>query len=364
MVNYGLVGCGMMGREHIKNILLLPNSKISGIYEPNQNMRELAKALVSDINFFESIKDLVTKARLDCLVIATPNFRHIEDLYEIKKFLEIPILLEKPAVTKILDIQRLLAFEREYQAPIWIAMEYRYMPVLKEFIAKAYQFTGGIEMLTVREHRFPFLQKVNKWNRFNKYSGGTFVEKCCHFFDIMRLILSSNPVRVMASGAQVCNHLEEFHEGKSADIWDSGYVLVDFENGSRAMLELCMFADASIYQEEISAVGKLGKIECKIIGPKRFWNQRNGDQPESKIIFNERKTKLITKKNIPVDPILLEAGDHNGSTFYQHQKFHQVVLEGKEVEVNIEDGIWAVRIGLAAEISAVKKRAVDLSEVI
>jgi myo-inositol 2-dehydrogenase / D-chiro-inositol 1-dehydrogenase len=57
-------------------------------------------------------------------------------------------------------------------------------------------------MLTIREHRFPFLEKVGDWNRFNRNTGGTLVEKCCHFFDLMRLILRDDPVRVMASGGQ------------------------------------------------------------------------------------------------------------------------------------------------------------------
>jgi predicted dehydrogenase len=48
-------------------------------------------------------------------------------------------------------------------------------------------------MLTIREHRFPFLSKVGDWNRFNRNTGGTFVEKCCHFFDLMRLILKLGP---------------------------------------------------------------------------------------------------------------------------------------------------------------------------
>lgn len=55
--------------------------------------------------------------------------------------------------------------------------------------------------------------------------------------------------------------------------------------------------------------------------------------------------------DITVDPELLEAGDHNGSTFYQHQKFHQAITEGTKVEVTVEDGLKAVVIGLAAQAS-------------
>lgn len=96
---------------------------------------------------------------------------------------------------------------------------------------------GQVKMVAIREHRFPFLVKVNcatqncvlilafyliglqilqvnDWNRFNENTGGTLVEKCCHFFDLMRLFVGSNPMRVMASGAVDVNHKDEMYNGK------------------------------------------------------------------------------------------------------------------------------------------------------
>src|SRR5690606_5061103 len=118
---------------------------------------------------------------------------------------------------------------------IWVAMEYRYMPPIARFLDRLDQATGGLKMLTIREHRFPFLHKVGAWNRFNHSSGGTLVEKCCHFFDLMRLAIRSEPVRVMASAGQAVNHRDEIYDGKTPDIWDNAYVIVDFANGARAM---------------------------------------------------------------------------------------------------------------------------------
>lgn len=40
------------------------------------------------------------------------------------------------------------------------------------------------------------------------------MEKCCHFFDLMRLIVAANPVQVMASGAMDVNHKDEIYDGK------------------------------------------------------------------------------------------------------------------------------------------------------
>ncbi|KAM7271708.1 hypothetical protein ACFE04_030922 [Oxalis oulophora] len=62
---------------------------------------------------------------------------------------------------------------------------------------------------TTTYDRFPFLVKVNVWNRFNINSGGTLVVKCCHFFHSLRLFAGANPVHVMASGALDLNHKDE-----------------------------------------------------------------------------------------------------------------------------------------------------------
>ena len=69
--------------------------------------------------------------------------------------------------------------------------------------------------------------------------------------------------RVIASGGQSVNHLTEVYNGEKADILDNAYVIVEFDNrGPRMLLELCMFAEASKNQEEISIVGNKGKLEA------------------------------------------------------------------------------------------------------
>ncbi|NVJ95174.1 MAG: gfo/Idh/MocA family oxidoreductase, partial [Marivivens sp.] len=238
------------------------------------------------------------------------------------------------------------------------------MPPVAALLECLNEATGGVKMLTIREHRFPFLEKVGDWNRFNRYTGGTFVEKCCHFFDLMRLAIQSEPIRVMASGGQDANHLEESYAGETPDILDNGYVIVDFANGVRAMLELCMFAEGSRYQEEISAVGPTGKVEALVPGPGRFWPEHLGEPPIPQLIVSPRAPKGPELREIPVDPTLLEAGDHNGSTFYQHQKFLELVRGEREApEVSLNDGKMAVLMGMAAQISMREHRTVSLTEI-
>ncbi|MFN4061564.1 MAG: Gfo/Idh/MocA family protein [Paracoccus hibiscisoli] len=360
-ITYGVIGCGMMGQEHLRNIALLPGAAVGAIFEPDAAMRARAAALVPEARFVDSIEALLAQPELDCLLIASPNHRHVEQLQAAAARRPLPVLVEKPLFTDPRDLAAVEALAADYPAPVWVAMEYRYMPPVARLLEMAEAATGGIRMFSIREHRFPFLSKVGNWNRFNDQTGGTFVEKCCHFFDLMRLAMGSDPVRIMATGGQAVNHLDESHDGRVPDIFDHGYVAVEFANGTRAMLELCMFAEGARWQEEISAVGPLGKIEAFVPGPTRFWPDHLGAPPVAQVVVSPRDPKGPQVHEIPVDPTLLEAGDHNGSTFYQHQRFLELVRGQRAApEVTVLDGIWAVRMGLAAQTAMTEGRVVDL----
>ncbi|MEM9349206.1 MAG: Gfo/Idh/MocA family oxidoreductase [Pseudomonadota bacterium] len=359
-VRYGVIGCGMMGQEHIKNIALLPHGEVVSVLDPVPEIADHAAELAGGARVAPTLEDMVRDDRVDALVIVSPNHLHVDQLFEISKIRHLPILCEKPLYTHADQAARLSIFQERYQAPVWVAMEYRYMPPIAALLAEVEAATGGIEMLTIREHRFPFLPKIANWNRFNRNTGGTLVEKCCHFFDLMRLAMKSEPVRVMASAGQAVNHTGESYAGEVPDIWDNGYVIVEFANGKRAMLELCMFAEGSRYQEEIAAVGRDGKIECHVPGPGRFWSEDLGPAPVPRLLVSPRSPKGPVERLVPVDAALLEAGDHNGSTFYQHERFNAVVRGEGAVEVTLTDGARAVAMGLAAQQSALEGRAIAL----
>ncbi len=363
-VRYGIIGCGMMGQEHLRNIALLPGASVTRIFEPDDAMAMASLSLAPGAKRTASQTEVVAAADVDCLLIASPNFRHAEQLREIAALRQLPVLLEKPACTSLADVRDLSRLGRHYQAPIWVAMEYRYMPPVARLTEEVYSAAniGPATMLTIREHRFPFLVKVGDWNRFNRYTGGTLVEKCCHFFDLMRHMTRSEPVRLYASASVAHNHLTERYPDGTPDILDNAYVVVDFAHGQRALLELCMFAEGARYQEEISVVGPLGKAECFVPGPGRFWPEHLGEPPVPKVVISPREPKGPRELEVPVDPVALSAGDHNGSTLYQHQRFNAVVRGQGQVEVTLKDGLAAVVIGLAAQESARTGQAISLTE--
>lgn len=358
-LQYGIIGCGMMGQEHIRNIAFLPDVNVAAICDPDVGMRERSRQLAPEAAIVDTLDAVLDMPALGGLVVASPNHLHVDHLERISSRRPLPTLVEKPLYTVPEDAARIAALQ-SHPAPVWVGMAYRYMPPIASLVEQAEAVTGGVRMLSIREHRFPFLRKVNDWNRFNANTGGTMVEKCCHFFDLMRLILKSEPVRVMASAGQEVNHSDEIIDGQRPDIWDCGYVLVDFESGARAMLELCMFADGSRYQSEISAVGPNGKIECRIPGAHRLLPTEDGACDSPLLIVSPRHGGAAEVHKIPIAPELLAAGSHNGATYYQHVRFASVARGEAAPEVTLDDGALAVSIGLAAQRSAEAGNAVPI----
>ncbi len=355
-VRYGLVGTGMMGVEHLQNLAITPGTVVTAIADPVETSLGWAKAALGEraagVQAFADAATLAASGLVDAVIIASPNFTHrrvLEPLFDAG----LHILCEKPLATTIGDARWIV--ERAAQSPglFWTAMEYRYMPPVTAFVTQVHAGRAGpLRMLSIREHRFPFLPKVGDWNRFSENTGGTMVEKCCHFFDLMRLIIESEPVRVYCSGAMDVNHRDERYDGRTPDIIDNSFTTVDFANGARAMLELSMFAEGAEQQEEIVAVGDRARLEVSI--------------PSGEIVYSPRtgfmQPKAVERSRVDVDPAALAAGHHHGATFYQHQKFFEAVAAGGPVEVTARDGLAAVAMGAAAELSARDKRVVTMNE--
>jgi myo-inositol 2-dehydrogenase / D-chiro-inositol 1-dehydrogenase len=363
-IRYGIVGCGSMGCEHILNLAALPGCEVAAIADTDAGSRDRALALLrKPAQAFQHHVELLQSGLCDAVVIATPNFSHAAIL---RDALATPlhILVEKPLVTRIDDGIDLIRRANGRSAIAWVAQEYRYMPPVAEMIRMAHAGeVGAIHQVAIREHREPFYPKVGDWNRFNANTGGTLVEKCCHYFNLMDLILRENPLRVFASGGQRVNHLDENYAGKRPDILDSAYVIVEYPSGARAMLDLCMFAENSIDNEQIVVVGDQGKLES-LLPSLTLRHGRREDWGRRKVWGQASGTGRGVSVRRVWDTNIAYAGQHFGASFIEHQRFAQAIREGRPAEVTLEEGLRSVATGLAAHSSIDQGRVVALSEVL
>lgn len=350
-IRYAIIGAGMMGNEHIRNIAIIDGAETVAAADPHLPSRDWTRLAMEgkQIDLYEDYRELLAAPdSFDAVLVATPNHTHrqvLEDVFATGKH----VLIEKPLCTTFDDCVWVKEQVRDYPGVVWMGLEYRWMPPVTRFVKEVgASAVGDLKMLTIREHRFPFLQKVGDWNRFNRNSGGTLVEKSCHFFDLMRHIIGSEPRRVMASGGQDVNHLDEQYGGETPDIIDNAFVIVEFQNGVRAAHELCMFVTQFEQREHITATGTKGALEVRI------------PQGELAHTLNTGNDTAYTK--IEVDEKVLAAGHHHGASYYQHLAFQDAIRRDTPPLVTVEDGLISVAMGLAAHRSIEEGRFVDMAE--
>jgi predicted dehydrogenase len=344
----------MMGIEHLLNLVHVPGAEVTAIADPHEGSRAWARQAAPDGVRFEAFEDhqaLVDSGLCDAVIVATPNMTHRDVLLDLLST-DLHLLVEKPLCTTVADCREVLAAADGRRAVTWVGLEYRYMPPVARLIRAVHDGEiGRLRMIAIREHRFPFLQKVGDWNRFNRNTGGTLVEKCCHFFDLMNHIAASRPARVVASGAQDVNHLTERYDGEVPDIIDNAFVIVEYDNGVRASLDLCMFAEGSINSEELSAVGDAGKAEAFLPSKELRIGGRVGGRAG------------VTTATV-IDERVLWEGFHHGSSFLEHLAFLDACRRGSSPAVSLDDGLWSVAVGVAAQLAIDERRSVELAEVL
>jgi myo-inositol 2-dehydrogenase / D-chiro-inositol 1-dehydrogenase len=366
-IRYGIIGCGSMGREHILNLLSTDGCVVTALQDPHAPSIEASLKLLSGAavqpKVFDSVSALLDSDLCDAVVVGTPNYTHAAILREVLAA-DVHVLAEKPLVTTMEDGLDLVRRGKGRKKVTWVAQEYRYMPPVAELIRLAHVGEcGTLQQVAIREHREPFYPKVGDWNRFSANTGGTLVEKCCHYFNLMDHILQEKPLKVYASGGQRVNHLDEKYNGKTPDILDSAFVIVEYPSGARASLDLCMFAENSVDNEHISVVGSTGKIESLIpsltlrVGKREDWGKREvWGQPSG--TGRGVATRRVWDTNIRY------AGQHFGASWIEHQKFAQAIREDKPAEISLEEGLRSVATGMAAHRSIDTGLPVLLSDII
>ena len=353
-IRYGIIGTGMMGCEHISNLVAVDGVEIVAIADPNKEPRQWALDACGDRfspRVHEDYKAILDADDVDALVVASPNFTHIDvmrDIFTTDKH----VMLEKPMCTTLADAMELEKAAKTHKGIVWVGLEYRYMPTINSLIQHLPE-VGAVKMCAIREHRFPFLKKVGDWNRINRNSGGTLVEKCCHFFDLMNQVVPGKPSRVIASGAQSVNHLDELYDGEVPDILDNAYVIVEYDSGARAMLDLCMFAEGSRHEQNIAITGDMGKLDTTVPGDELYISKREGGRSGS-------------ARTVPVamDPRVNHVGKHHGSSYLEHLGFIEAIKEDKPAAVTTHDGLMSVLIGLAGQQSIETGLPVDIDSLL
>lgn len=149
-IRYGIIGVGMMGQEHFRNILVLSGAEVTAIaddvpasIETTLNNMELAEAgCTKHLHVFggdNAAQDLYVANVCDLCIIATPNMTHarVLELCSVHAPGNLHILVEKPMCTTLKDCRQVVKWSKARSGLTLCGLEYSFMSVLDSILAES-----------------------------------------------------------------------------------------------------------------------------------------------------------------------------------------------------------------------------------
>lgn len=171
-----------------------------------------------------------------------------------------------------------------------------------------------------------------------KVSGGIFLDMTIHDFDMARYLLGSEVTEVFAAGGVLVDRAI----GEAGDI-DTAVITMRMANGALAVIDNSRKAVYG-YDQRAEVFGSKGQIAI------------SNDTASSAVLSGENG--VVAEK-----PLYFFLERYMQAYAEEMNEFVDAVVHNKPTPANADDGLQAVRIGLAAKKSYEEKRVVRLSEI-
>ncbi len=349
------MGCGRRGGNLARKVHDAPEFELAAVCDVHEErLRKLGAAY--DTEMTSDFSGLSHREDIQAVAVATPQDSHRDlaiEAFQCGKH----VFCEKPLACTVAQCDEMITAAEEAGRVFIVGQQMRYHFFLQK-IADLIRddVIGSPIMLWLKEMRGPFrVSPEHMWIFDKEKSGGMLVEKSCHHFDLFNWYADSRPVSVYGSGGQ-----DVFHEigGVQSSVCDNAWVIVNYENGARAMLGLGMFLGRSHPQE-----GGIGthRRDIGVAGEKGLIRQ-GGALPTGVIEIHPSENRNVTR--IQMDPNGTSPTPFNqtGETGI-FMDFAACIREGSKPFADGAAGRSALAVSLAAEKSIDEGRVVELSEI-
>lgn len=340
----------------------------------------------------------------DAVMIATNDASHADYVVQTleagkRAICEKPLTITAGQARRVLEAARLASDRRLVPSIVTHNMRYESaVRQLKEMIDSG--MVGRILHITYRENldRHHGADYFRRWHRFKANSGGLLVQKGSHHFDVLNWLAGSRPRRVIARGrlhvygncgpfrgarctgcsfAKQCRYYADLNTwaGKGAELQlyaaaegESGYirdgcvfderidiedhmdVLYDYENGIEVTHSLTAFASIESWRVEVEGTG--GRLVFEQIYP-TDWPPGDYIVPGLEAFESRRLTLYSFSKGMQEIPTDHWQADWQTECVTMLPELFARPLDAPltERQATLEDGVWAVLVGIAANQS-------------
>ena len=319
-LHVGLIGAGRLGRVYARDLAgRIPETRLVAVADRDG---KLARAIAEEFDVARHYDDplaLINDKDVDGIVIVTPTDAHREQVIAAAASRK-PTFCEKPPALSLTEVQEMkdaiaragvffqMGFMRRFDAGYAAA---------KKQIVEGRIGTPLVFKATSRDPFRPSLEYANP-----KSSGGMLIDMGIHDFDLARWFMGD--VRTVAAiGATIA-----YPELDTVGDIDNAIASLTFSSGKLGVVDLTR---SGIYGYDISTeiLGLEGTIRIGYLRetPIVLMTKAHGVSHDTVPYFMERFRDAYTT---------------------QLQNFAQNVLQDREPPITIDDGLEALRIGVAA----------------
>jgi len=401
-IRLGMIGLGGRGYGFLHLAMQRESCRVVAVAEPNRERAERAMHNAeTQFDIHADYHELLARGDVDAVIITTADYLHHDPAvaaFNAGKH----TFIDKPITTNVPDGLEVLEAARRSGRLLYMGFNMRHNATvleMKRLIAEG--AIGKPFFLTAVEFYAGGVTYMARWNRLKKYSGGLFLHKGSHDFDVLNwLNAPARPVRVMASaGVNVLNpeHLPfELKKGETAGpnceacqvkdrcpdyrgtrVYGSGSDLKPLFNMETAQDDGYV-KDACIYMSDKDTHDNAMSIVEYDDGSRAYHSEAFptpasnrhytilGDKGHMETDLHDRTIEIRSRwtKNRTLHEVGVVEGGHGGSDPSILGDFVRCVQRGEKPRATGVDGIWAIAVGCAAEISREEHRVVEIKELL
>ena len=334
-LNVGLIGAGRLGRVYARDLAArIPETRLVGVADPAGTLAQEVAAEFDVPRHYTDPTALTDDPAVDAIVIVTPTHVHREQVIAAASRNK-PTFCEKPPALSLGEVAEMKqAIERSgmfFQMGFMRRFDAGYAAAKKQILAGRI----GTPLVFKATSRDPFRPSLEYANP--KSSGGMLIDMGIHDFDLARWFMGD--VRsVNAIGATIA-----YPELATVGDIDNAIATLTFTSGKLGVVDLTR---SGIYGYDISTeiLGLEGTIRIGYLRetPITILTKAGGVSHDTVPYFMERFRDAYTN---------------------QLQNFAQNVLQDREPPITIDDGMEALRIGVAATRAQQTGTTVEVSGV-
>jgi len=338
IVRVGVIGAGRIGLVHLEAITKAPGVIPVIISNPTVSKAEKAAKQFNVAKFTNDAMEVITDPEVDAVWICSPSQYHAEQIKAAAANGK-HVFCEKPIATDLSETVEAINACNEAGVKLMIGLQRRFddnFRRVKEAVEKKEVGDPIMIKLCSRDPAPPPFDYV-------KGGGGIFADMAVHDLDMSRFLAGADPIDILAIGSCHIDRSIEKLEGSEA--FDTASCLVRYPNGVQAMIDVCRQSSFG-YDQRAEVLGTRGMI------------QTDNVYPNTAKIY---RSDFTGNADMPYDFFLSR---YNEAYVTETIAFCDSLVNDKPVPCTGQDGLIALIMAIAADISAKENRWVKFSDVV